>query len=198
MRAARQNNQRAGGPAHLDRSPRFSSREALPDLCFANEGVLSPQPEPAEGRRVDGARDWRPLLYQRNVNREFSVAGDKFLRSVQWVDQQEPVSDRGQLPGRRRLLSDDWNSRDTPSELGANDRFRALVGESDWAAVALGPNVSAMFINVHYRRSRGDGSVGKEDRNLVCASWTEFELMLVRIQLAQRRILFLIRRSRID
>jgi len=153
--------------------------------------MFSAEPEPAEGRRVNRARDGPAFLYQSNVNREFSVAGDKFFRSVQWIDQQKPVSDRSRLPRRRRLLSDDWSRRNSVSQLGANDRFRALVGDSDWTAVAFGPNVSAVFINLHHRRSGGDGSVGKEDSNLVCVSEIEIEVMPVRIKLAQRRFLSL-------
>ena len=92
------------------------------------------------------------------------------------------------FPEDVELLGDDRNSRSGVGQLGADDRFRALIGKGNRAAVAFGPCLAASFINVHDRGSRRDCGVGEEERNLVCVSPIEIELTHVRMNVGQKNI----------
>src|SRR5208283_806869 len=70
-----------------------------------------------------------------------------------------------------------------------------LIGERDRAAVLLGPNASAMFVDIHHRRTGGEDDLGQEGRDLAWRRQIEIEWTRIRTKQAQGRIPFLENRS---
>ena len=71
---------------------------------FARERRVAADPQPADRGRIHGAGDRSALLDQRDIDRKLAIAGEKFPRPVERIDQQETLGDLRLRSGRRRLL----------------------------------------------------------------------------------------------
>ena len=79
-------------PAGMDRLGR-SQRQAVDRQPFGAAPDHA-APDQSERRRTDDAEQRHTVAHQREIDREFVAAGDKFLGAVERVDQEETAAIR--------------------------------------------------------------------------------------------------------
>ena len=109
--------------------------------------AVSPGIGLAEGRGDDDAEHRPAVLDERDIDREFAVAAEELLGSVQRIDEPEARADAGRpdaLGGL--LLRDHRNPRGQRAERRQDDGFRRLIGERHRAAVGLFPHAGPVTV----------------------------------------------------
>ena len=86
--------------------------------------------EPAQRRRVDGARHRLAALDQRDVHRELVAALDEFPRAIEWIDQDEALGILARR-GRTAFFGDDGYAGEILGKCVANDLVGGEVGGGD-------------------------------------------------------------------
>ena len=162
MRPARQRNERRGRTASPYDSPPLRVRQAAANRNLADIGLIPAEPHAAKRRRVNGPGDRPAAVHERDIDGELAVSRDEFARSVERIDEQEPVGERRRRSRRHGLLGGHRRGMKGVVEIIADDRLCSLVGDSDRAAVALHADLAAVRIDLHDGGSGGNRRLRQE------------------------------------
>ena len=115
---------RAYGFCAVQHKPRFICGKFESNALIHVAHKATPQ-----RRREHHAADGRKIFHQRDVHRELAIAGEKFFRSVERIDQKENFPDDRGRARRHGFFGDDRNVREHFGKTGENKGFGLLVGQ---------------------------------------------------------------------
>ena len=103
--------------------------DVSPTLSRSAPRAHQPAPDQSERRRADDAEQRRAVGHQREIDREFVAAGDKFLGAIQRIDQKETAGIRrfrqmDALLGQRRYLGSQPRETFADDPVGGEIRLR--------------------------------------------------------------------------
>jgi sulfate adenylyltransferase subunit 2 len=107
-----------------------------------------------QGGREHQTQQGHTVVDQRNVHREFAIAGNELSRAVKGVDQPEGSADRRRLPVGHRLFRHHGNVWRQLRQPGHDDRLGLAVGSGHRGVVGFAVDLDGVSVHGHHDPAR--------------------------------------------